>query len=113
MINKVNIAVDAMGGDDSPKKIIKGIELFLKNNTDVSFKIFGNENLIAEHTGKIDKNLIEIIHTDEKIDNEIEYLHIAIDKTASEHELEAWGWLMNRIRTFREQNASKEQGSSV
>jgi hypothetical protein len=50
---------------------------------------------------------------DEKIDNEIEYLHIAIDKTASEHELEAWGWLMNRIRTFREQNASKEQGSSV
>jgi len=50
---------------------------------------------------------------DEKIDNEIEYLQIAIDKTASEHELEAWGWLMNRIRTFREQNASKEQGSSA
>jgi len=50
---------------------------------------------------------------DEKIDNEIEYLQIAIDKTASEHELEAWGWLMNRIRTYREQNASKEQGSSA
>jgi len=50
---------------------------------------------------------------DEKIDNEIEYLQIAIDKTASEHELEAWGWLMDRIRTFREQNASKEQGSSA
>lgn len=50
---------------------------------------------------------------DEKIDNEIEYLQIAIDKTASAHELEAWGWLMNRIRTFREQNASKEQGSSA
>jgi len=50
---------------------------------------------------------------DEKIDNEIEYLQIAIDKTASEHELEAWGWLMNRIRIFREQNASKEQGSSA
>lgn len=50
---------------------------------------------------------------DEKIDNEIEYLQIAIDKTASAQELEAWGWLMNRIRTFREQNASKEQGSSA
>jgi hypothetical protein len=50
---------------------------------------------------------------DEKIDNEIEYLQIAIDKTASGHELEAWGWLMNRIRTYREQNASKEQGSSA
>ena len=51
--------------------------------------------------------------TDEKIDNEIAYLQIAIDKTASEHELEAWGWLMDRIKTFREQNAIKEQGSSA
>ena len=50
---------------------------------------------------------------DEKIDNEIEYLQIAIDKTASEHELEAWGWLMERIRTFREQNATKKQESSA
>ena len=50
---------------------------------------------------------------DVKIDNEIVYLQIAIDKTASEPELEAWGWLMNRIRTFREQNAKKEQGSSA
>ena len=50
---------------------------------------------------------------DEKIDSEIEYLKIAIDKTASEHELEAWAWLMDRIKTFREQNAKKEQGSSA
>ncbi len=50
---------------------------------------------------------------EEKIDSEIEYLQIAIDKTASEHELEAWNWLMDRIKTFREQNAKKEQGSSA
>lgn len=50
---------------------------------------------------------------DEKIDNEIKYLQIAIDKTASEYELEAWNWLMNRIRTFRDQNTSKKQGSSA
>jgi len=50
---------------------------------------------------------------DEKIDSEIEYLQIAIDKTASEYELEAWGWLMDRIKTFRQQNAKKEQGSSA
>ncbi len=50
---------------------------------------------------------------DEKIDNEIEYLQIAIDKTASEHELEAWGWLMDRIKAFREHNATKKQGSSA
>jgi len=51
--------------------------------------------------------------TDEKIDKEISYLQIAIDKTASKQELEAWGWLMDRIKTFREHNAAQEQGSTV
>ncbi len=50
---------------------------------------------------------------DEKIDSEIEYLQIAIDKTASEYELEAWGWLMNRIKIFREKNVSKAQESTA
>lgn len=36
-----------------------------------------------------------------KIDAEIEYLRIAIDKTAGEREREAWGWLMERIEAFR------------
>ncbi len=44
----------------------------------------------------------------EKIDSEIEYLKIAIDKTAGDEELEAWGWLMERIKIFREQNNAKE-----
>ena len=30
MSDKVKIAVDAMGGDNSPNKIIKGIEISLK-----------------------------------------------------------------------------------
>jgi len=32
MNNKVNIAIDAMGGENAPKKIIDGIELSLKEN---------------------------------------------------------------------------------
>ena len=32
MSDKVKIAVDAMGGDNSPNKIIKGIEISLKKN---------------------------------------------------------------------------------
>ena len=32
MSNKVKIAVDAMGGEHSPKKIIEGIEISLKSN---------------------------------------------------------------------------------
>ncbi len=38
----------------------------------------------------------------EKIDAEIEYLKIAIDKTAGEQEQRAWNWLMERISDYRE-----------
>ena len=33
----------------------------------------------------------------EKIEAEIAYLTIAIEKTAGEEEREAWGWLMQRV----------------
>lgn len=36
----------------------------------------------------------------EKIENEINYLKIAIEKTAGERELQAWGWLMEKIDNF-------------
>ena len=38
----------------------------------------------------------------EKIDDELAYLQIAIDKTAGEHEITAWGWLMEKLNTYRE-----------
>ncbi len=37
----------------------------------------------------------------EKIDREMEYLSIAIGKTAGPVELEAWGWLLDRIADHR------------
>ncbi len=37
----------------------------------------------------------------EKIDQEMAYLSIAIEKTAGPREQEAWGWLMARIEQFR------------
>ncbi len=37
----------------------------------------------------------------EKILAEMEYLQIAIDKTASEQELEAWGWLLEAVENHR------------
>ena len=37
----------------------------------------------------------------EKIEAELKYLEIAIAKTAGPVELEAWGWLMERINTWR------------
>ena len=65
MSNLVKIAVDAMGGDNSPNKIIDGIVLNNQKNKDIFYKIFGNKSKIEEHIdGKIDKNYFEIVHTD-------------------------------------------------
>ena len=38
-----------------------------------------------------------------KIDQELAYLKIAIDKTAGPRELEAWTWLMEKIEAHRQQ----------
>ena len=37
----------------------------------------------------------------DKIDSEMRYLAIAIDKTAGPHEHEAWSWLVEHIEQFR------------
>jgi hypothetical protein len=37
-----------------------------------------------------------------KLETELEYLKIAIDKTAGEPELEAWSWLMEAVAAHRE-----------
>ena len=42
----ITIAIDAMGGEDSPYKNLKGTELFSINNPNVALQIFGDENLI-------------------------------------------------------------------
>ncbi len=44
----------------------------------------------------------------EKIDTELAYLQIAIDKTAGERELEAWGWLTEKIESFYQENAATD-----
>ena len=36
----------------------------------------------------------------EKIETEMQYLQIAIEKTAGERELEAWGWLTQKVKDF-------------
>ncbi len=45
----------------------------------------------------------------EKIDAELQYLAIAMEKTAGECEWQAWRWLMEKIGNFRaEQNGSNQ-----
>ena len=68
MSDLIKIAVDAMGGDGSPKKIIDGIILNNKSNKNIFYKIFGDKNQILELIkNKIDEKFYEIIHTDKVI----------------------------------------------
>ena len=64
MSDLVKIAVDAMGGDGSPKKVIDGIILNHKINANNYFKIFGNKKEIINLIGdKINKNYYDVINT--------------------------------------------------
>ena len=68
MSDMIKIAVDAMGGDGSPKKIIDGIILNHQSNKNVFYKIFGNEIKISDLiNNKINKDFYEITHTENVI----------------------------------------------
>ena len=70
MSDMIKIAVDAMGGDGSPKKVIEGIILNHSNNKSNFFKIFGDkEKIFPIINGKIPKEFFEIIHTKNKIES--------------------------------------------
>ena len=64
MSELIKIAVDAMGGDGSPKKVIDGIIQNHKKNKENYFKIFGNQDeIINLIDNKITKDYFEIVHT--------------------------------------------------
>ena len=67
----IKIAVDAMGGDNSPKKILDGLIYNHKSNKDIFYKIFGNETEIKPLIrDKIDEKYYEIVHTTNKVASE-------------------------------------------
>jgi len=48
MNNKVIIAVDAMGGENAPKKILNGINISLKKNKENYFYLVGDKKIIRK-----------------------------------------------------------------
>ena len=69
MSKSVVIAVDAMGGENAPNKILSGIAEYSKNNRNVIFRIFGPKKLLENETSKhnLQKDLYEIIDCEEII----------------------------------------------
>jgi len=72
MTKTITIAVDAMGGDNSPMKIIDGIEIQHQQNKNIFYKIFGNLDIIEKIISQklINKDNYELIHAEQKIENE-------------------------------------------
>tara|TARA_B100000941_G_scaffold265244_1_gene219719 strand:+ start:1605 stop:2618 length:1014 start_codon:yes stop_codon:yes gene_type:complete len=69
MDNNITIAVDAMGGDGSPKKILEGINEHNKKSKNVNYLIFGNKNIIDTFIPKsLNKTCYEIIDTKNKVE---------------------------------------------
>ena len=66
--NKTTIAVDLMGGDNSPFKTLKGVEIFCSTNKDVEFILLGKREAIIN---SINKNNFKInkYHIKDTTDN--------------------------------------------
>ena len=71
MLESVVIAVDAMGGDNSPNKIIAGISEYLKKNPNVFFRIFGKKRIVENEISKykIKNNYYELIDCEDVVSN--------------------------------------------
>ncbi|WP_415309289.1 phosphate acyltransferase PlsX [Candidatus Pelagibacter sp. Uisw_099_02] len=64
MNKKIKIAVDAMGGDGSPKKVMDGISHHFKKNKNSFYQIFGDKNKIIPHIkNDLTNSSFEIFHT--------------------------------------------------
>ena len=75
MSKKITIAIDAMGGENSPQKTVKGVHLFLKKNrsqNDFILNLFGDKKKIKPELEKlsIPDNLVKIIHSDSVVSDE-------------------------------------------
>ena len=75
MSKKISIAIDAMGGDNSPYKTLEGIKIFLDKNKDKNdfiLNIFGKEDIINKKIEefKIKSNSINVINSNTVVSDE-------------------------------------------
>ncbi len=85
MTKPVIIAVDAMGGENSPQKILYGISEYLKINKDIYFRIFGFTSVLEKEISKnqIKKDFYEIINCEDMIKDNDTPLSAAKKKNTS------------------------------
>lgn len=66
--HRLPLAIDAMGGDNAPKIVIRGLQIMSKKQPERRFLLYGNEPVLLRYLAKKDyqhlRNVCEIIHTD-------------------------------------------------
>ena len=69
---QVLIAIDAMGGENSPYKVLKGVEIFLQNEKNTKIIFFGDEISINQIIKKNNLNIFnfDIVNTQDTISDE-------------------------------------------
>ncbi len=75
MKKKITIAIDAMGGDNSPNKTIEGLSIFLKKNIkndDFFINLYGDKDKIEPELNKfsISKKITKIIHSNIEVSDD-------------------------------------------
>ena len=69
---QVEIAIDAMGGENSPFKVLKGVEIFLQKEKNTKITFFGDEFTINQNIKKNELNIFnyEVVNTQDIISDE-------------------------------------------
>ena len=69
---QVHIAIDAMGGENSPYKVLKGVEIFLQKEKNTKMIFFGDEAIINQNINKYNLNIFnyEVLNTQDIISDE-------------------------------------------
>ena len=100
MDKKICIAIDAMGGENAPRKNIEGVSLFCKKNNkrnDYFFNIFGDENKINTELKKhkISNDYFKIFHTSSIVsDDETPLTAVKTSKNSS-----MWNCVYSQIKS--------------
>ncbi len=73
---KIKISIDLMGGDNSPKKTLQGIDLFTKRykgKNDYFFYLFGNSDIVSSEIKKLKhlKSNYKLIDSKNSVSNEL------------------------------------------
>ena len=83
--NNLVLAVDAMGGDKSPRVVIEGLAIANKKNPDLRFLVYGDEDAVYAELNRFSqlKEVCEVRHAPERVRNEDKPSQVIRNKNTS------------------------------